>query len=182
MVEGATPMPSMTVQKSLMRDKEAGNGRPEGELLRCPHCSQHFHSGGQVSPETNAEEFGREHDEEMGFADRTRQYDRDFDHYYAAGESSEAEPIKRRPQHFAEGGRVDGAGKVDGIHLHPSECSHLAAGGVCRHAPPRRHAGGEMGDDHVRNFAQGGEVDGVTFAGYLAKRRAARGLHRRKEF
>jgi hypothetical protein len=62
---------------------------------------------------------------------------------------------------------------VDGIHLHPSECSHLAAGGVCRHMPGRARGGDNAGDPHVRNFAAGGTAD--SFEGYLAKRRAGRG-------
>lgn len=165
-------MPSVTVQRNLRR--EEGKGHGDKAMLRCPHCDQHFYHGGDVSdvsPESGAHEFDREHEEEMGLADRARKYDREYDHYYGAGEASDADEIRHG---YASGGRVDGSGKVDGVHRHPSECSHLAAGGVCRHLAPsrRRPPGEDYADSKPRNFAGGGSVP--SFTGYLAKRHAAR--------
>jgi hypothetical protein len=169
---GGPDEPTETIDSSVERD-------PEAQLIRCPHCERHFYSGGEVSPEGGADEFDREHAEEMGFAGRTRKYDRDFDHYYGAGEASEADHIRHGGKSFAHGGRVDGAGKVDGIHHHPAECSHLAGGGVCRHlAPNRKRAPGEdYSDAHVRNFSAGG---GVSFEHYLAQRHSMRGRSRKE--
>jgi hypothetical protein len=144
----------------------------KGGLIRCPHCENHFFAGGAASPDPDAEEFDREHEAELGQGERTRDYDKEFGHYYGDGEAG-----------FAHGGEVvDGAGKVDGIHRHPSECSHLAAGGVCRHLAPnpgRRAAGEDYADHHVRNFSAGGKAK--SFEGYLAQRRAVRGGRFRKE-
>lgn len=164
----------MTVHKSLFQAEKQG---PEkGSLMRCPHCSKHFFEGGEVKSGDGgkaAKEFDREHQGAMTDGRETDEYDDSFDHYYEEGEAG-----------FAKGGLVDGAGKVDGIHNHPSECSHLSAGGVCRHlAPNRRRPPGEDYADHkVRNFARGGRASASvddkgaeSFGGFLAKRRAVRG-------
>lgn len=113
--------------------------KPSGGLL-CPHCGNSFADGGQVPAAEYEKERSRE-DREM----------RGVDRYADRGHDDEAG--------FSRGGRVDGAGKVDGIHSRASECAHLAAGGVCRHvARGSRHDSG------------GGE----SFGGYLVKRSAAR--------
>jgi hypothetical protein len=159
-------MAVMHVQRSLPASlKESGPGR--GSLIRCPNCSTHFSAGGEVD---EPDAYDREREETDRFMDETDEY---------SGRGTD----RSRESGFAQGGRVgyarggvvDGAGKVDGIHRTPSECSHLADGGVCRHlAPSRRRAPGEDYADHrIRNFAGGGRVQD-SFPGYLAQRRAAR--------
>jgi hypothetical protein len=94
----------------------------------------------------------------MRYGRRTREYDRAFDKYYHLGEAGYA--FGGRVAHNRSGlnydeDRVDGAGLVDGIHTDPRECSHLAAGGVCRHQPSFRWPPGEDFADrpgHARNF------------------------------
>jgi len=77
------------------------------------------------------------------------------------------------PPGSGDAARVDGSGKVDGVHSNPAECSHLAAGGVCRHQPAGRKPRGSDHSDgpRVRNFASGGSV---SFGRYLAQRKAGR--------
>lgn len=113
--------------------------KPSGGLL-CPHCGNSF-SGEKDPPKEYESERARE-DRGMRAVDR----------YADRGYDAEAG--------FAEGGRVDGSGKVDGIHTDPAECSHLAAGGVCRHTGAEESAG----DD--------------SFADYLVKRSSARSSRR----
>lgn len=222
-------MPSMSVQRNL--DRSQGGKTDDGEMVRCPHCSQHFFSGGEVEKEAHG--FEADYDEEKDFADKVDEYS--ARHHYRSAEGgkyvgfaeggrvpprrprsseqysnqddkgaearslsrdregdamsefarenydaqSERGELAEKRQEYAHGGRVDGSGKVDGIHRHPSECSHLSSGGVCRHMAGRSRGDDNEGDDHVRNFAHGGGVD--SFEGYLAKRHAARGMRNRKD-
>lgn len=114
--------------------------KPSGGLL-CPHCGNSF-SGEKDLPKEYESERVRE-DSSMRAVDR----------YADRGYDAEAG--------FAEGGRVDGSGEVDGIHTDPAECSHLAAGEVCRHTATEAPAG-----------------DDDSFAGYLVKRSSARSSRR----
>lgn len=102
-----------------------------------------------------------------------------------AGLSPPVQPPPQTTAKLALGGPVparrDGLGKVDGIHTDPRVCEHLAAGGQCHHfAPGQRRAKEDAGDEHVRNFAEGGRATDGGFANYLVQQQAARGGRYRK--
>jgi hypothetical protein len=87
-----------------------------------------------------------------------------------------------RPSNYSKGGdvvrkRKDGSGIADGIHHRAEDCEHLANGELCRHSRTNRD---DMSDEHVRNFAGGGEVGGGAFGddsfeASLSKRKKRRG-------
>lgn len=142
-----------------------------------------FAKGGKVRRFDKGGEAGQDSLQPHGGEDQEeddREHQRMTSQLEPTGGKRPPRPLPQAPQKYAKGGRVDGSGKVDGIHTSPDECGHLAAGGVCRHLRPskRRPAGEDYADGGVRNFAEGGGVG--SFAGYLAKRRSARGSMKMK--